>query len=102
MIRRPPRSTLFPSRRSSDLIVFDLDYEHLLLVTHEDSAAAVGREYAAYLDRHDIVLDRKSTRLNSSHVEISYAVFCLKKKTSFLRVTCPSCFIRWICTIHPA
>src|SRR5690349_22032190 len=36
-------------------------------------------------------LDRKSTRLNSSHVEISYAVFCLKKKNTACRVVCPAC-----------
>src|SRR5690349_23249941 len=87
MIRRPPRSTLFPTRRSSDLsrihrlggkmkklcgleaLLFPL----LFLVT---AAAA-----QSYPSRPVSFEDRKSTRLNSSHVEISYAVFCLKKKT---------------------
>src|SRR2546429_6581836 len=73
MIRRPPRSTLFPTRRSSDL-------PH---VRHPGGAAVrgarevdVGHEALA----GPVVLDRKSTRLNSSHGYISYAVFCLKKK----------------------
>src|SRR2546430_11212776 len=68
MIRRPPRSTLFPyttlfrSRRA----VEDVDLVCLVV----DAAQR------AHPDR----LDRKSTRLNSSHSQISYAVFCLKKK----------------------
>src|SRR2546430_12275874 len=67
MIRRPPRSTLFPYttlfRSLPDLELHQL--EDLLVVDH------VGLEE---------ILDRKSTRLNSSHSQISYAVFCLKKK----------------------
>src|SRR3989442_6922838 len=66
MIRRPPRSTLFPYTtlfRSARCQVYMLDMGALL----------AGTKY-----RGD--LDRKSTRLNSSHVRISYAVFCLKKK----------------------
>src|SRR5437870_10865441 len=73
MIRRPPRSTPFPTRRSSDL--------HLAEVLDVlPDARHLGRRGAA---RHPHVHhgeDRKSTRLNSSHVAISYAVFCLKKK----------------------
>src|SRR5205807_3479452 len=79
MIRRPPRSTLFPTRRSSDLLLLDGDRDHLVL---ED--ARVPRLFGALLRRErDLVHflpDRKSTRLNSSHLVISYAVFCLKKK----------------------
>src|SRR5256885_12784070 len=67
MIRRPPRSTLFPTRRSSDLTVTGV------LVRDR---GAVGEGRAGDGDRRD----RKSTRLNSSHLVISYAVFCLKKK----------------------
>src|SRR5438874_6695817 len=77
MIRRPPRSTLFPyttlfrSRRVHD-------------VTHRVSGRRVVQGRARRRARHGLALrrarDRKSTRLNSSHVEISYAVFCLKKK----------------------
>src|SRR5476649_1649773 len=65
MIRRPPRSTLFPYTTLSDL---DRDSSRAV------PARAHGRRR---LDRGG---DRKSTRLNSSHTVISYAVFCLKKK----------------------
>src|SRR5947199_6464264 len=74
MIRRPPRSTLFPYTtlfRSQD---------HLHAGRHE-----VGDQRRDADPQVDVVtvsqlLDRKSTRLNSSHLGISYAVFCLKKK----------------------
>src|SRR2546426_8411816 len=76
MIRRPPRSTLFPyttlfrSEVFSLRVAPDLEVRVVLLVRereHHDRAARVSK-------------DRKSTRLNSSHLVISYAVFCLKKK----------------------
>src|SRR5690349_22853512 len=81
MIRRPPRSTLFPyttlfrSPTSSSC-----NGERSEPITEEGS---VRGHVAAREDRGDEPRrrqDRKSTRLNSSHVEISYAVFCLKKK----------------------
>src|SRR5438045_9566312 len=73
MIRRPPRSTLFPyttlfrslSRRLNEKIVLP------------DLGISV---QVVALKGHVVRLDRKSTRLNSSHLGISYAVFCLKKK----------------------
>src|SRR2546426_2296006 len=76
MIRRPPRSTLFPYTtlfRSQDLVgVVELVAELLVeLCQQRDGLAGIG----------ELVQDRKSTRLNSSHLVISYAVFCLKKKT---------------------
>src|SRR5690349_24177054 len=77
MIRRPPRSTLFPTRRSSDLRPL------LQPVWHGVQRAPGGRGAAVHQRRRAggaRPRDRKSTRLNSSHVEISYAVFCLKKK----------------------
>src|SRR3712207_8589756 len=85
MIRRPPRSTLFPYTtlfRSADALLLeggDL-VEHLLLQRLDVLGSA------AEADREGVLLpgparDRKSTRLNSSHANISYAVFCLKKKT---------------------
>src|SRR3712207_7977789 len=95
MIRRPPRSTLFPYTtlfrswdRSIDLIAswkpervavthfgaYD-DVEHHLAELKRWLATMAG--WAADLDED---ADRKSTRLNSSHANISYAVFCLKKK----------------------
>src|SRR5436305_9064952 len=72
LIRRPPRSTLFPYTtlfRS----VLDLDRPVAVLLV------AILHVISDGDDAHGIV-DRKSTRLNSSHVRISYAVFCLKKK----------------------
>src|SRR5215471_14102374 len=75
MIRRPPRSTLFP-------------YTTLFRARQGPPggrAPAPGRAARDAADR-----DRKSTRLNSSHVEISYAVFCLKKKKR-----CDGIRMRW-------
>src|SRR5256885_9571472 len=80
MIRRPPRSTLFPyttlfrSRSGAAEGRQPFSAERAALV-RERSAAGVGAR-----GRGRRSLDRKSTRLNSSHLVISYAVFCLKKK----------------------
>src|SRR3712207_7408788 len=85
MIRRPPRSTLFPYttlfRSREQIVVVDEDQGHSGATTagrpgFQTLVAEVG------LGRVGLVmgLDRKSTRLNSSHANISYAVFCLKKK----------------------
>src|SRR2546421_4973871 len=88
MIRRPPRSTLFPTRRSSDLCGFRS--EEVCDSTHASSSSVAARTdaaseaWAAVSIRVPISLDRKSTRLNSSHDQISYAVFCLKKKNTGL------------------
>src|SRR3712207_7461059 len=86
MIRRPPRSTLFPYTtlfRSPEVVDVGRveDDQPLLESTLEGGQAALD----AGLDvLHRVAqirrLDRKSTRLNSSHANISYAVFCLKKK----------------------
>src|SRR5436305_8493639 len=67
MIRRPPRSTLFP-------------YTTLFRSEFDNAAPRIWRAIAGEDLRPAAGLDRKSTRLNSSHVRISYAVFCLKKK----------------------
>src|SRR5690349_23108790 len=75
MIRRPPRSTLFPYTtlfRSEWVLAVGNPFDLTSTVT-AGIISAKGRDI-------DIIKDRKSTRLNSSHVEISYAVFCLKKK----------------------
>src|SRR6266403_4742290 len=72
MIRRPPRSTLFPYTtlfRSNDLLAAG---------PHSVTSHRQRKRRRSMRSRSS--LDRKSTRLNSSHVEISYAVFCLKKK----------------------
>src|SRR3712207_7601708 len=97
MIRRPPRSTLFPyttlfrSVAGADLVghaggravLEDLVAELGLEVDGDEVAVLGGAvdagEHAEAL-AHDRDLDRKSTRLNSSHANISYAVFCLKNK----------------------
>src|SRR2546427_1495505 len=89
MIRRPPRSTLFPyttlfrSRAAGLGDLVDLQPEHLPR-GGEEQEVGVRRGDEQVLD--EVLLaggrapDRKSTRLNSSHSQISYAVFCLKKK----------------------
>src|SRR2546428_10230169 len=89
MIRRPPRSTLFPYttlfRSVSDFNVpqrFVLNYLWQLPSPKQGVAKALlgGWETTAIWNWQSG--DRKSTRLNSSHDQISYAVFCLKKKTN--------------------
>src|SRR3712207_8731088 len=99
MIRRPPRSTLFPYTT-----LFRSELITLLIAGHETTATALawacerivrtpgvlhrlreeaeagGSDYADAVVNETLRLDRKSTRLNSSHANISYAVFCLTKK----------------------
>src|SRR5688572_32712580 len=80
MIPRPPRSTLFPTRRSSDLT---RHREERTPCAVEDELGDVGAHRAGAPgvgEARKHAVDRKSTRLNSSHSQISYAVFCLKKK----------------------
>src|SRR3989449_4917815 len=93
MIRRPPRSTPFPTRRSSDLLAL-ADAVSVAARVSERGHADLARPGAAdvHADEPERASDgrvgapagaeedRKSTRLNSSHGYISYAVFCLKKK----------------------
>src|SRR2546430_6754689 len=89
MIRRPPRSTLFPYTtlfRSCGLgdgvpAGYDHDGAGCDAVCVRDSVAELrARESTAERECRSALRDRKSTRLNSSHSQISYAVFCLKKK----------------------
>src|SRR3712207_8546553 len=82
MIRRPPRSTLFPYTTlfRSYLEGVDLRPVRALTSAADVRAALGGPLPSAGLDPAEVVRDRKSTRLNSSHANISYAVFCLKKK----------------------
>src|SRR3712207_7754869 len=95
MIRRPPRSTLFPYTtlfRSHQVEVLDLltDLNRtrgttVVMVLHDLNLAARYADHLVALADgrvHAAGGDRKSTRLNSSHANISYAVFCLKKKKS--------------------
>src|SRR2546429_2485666 len=87
MIRRPPRSTLFPyttlfrslpvaGKRQAQLARADLINHAAVLRVH----AKLERLLAVGIQGKEVAEDRKSTRLNSSHGYISYAVFCLKKK----------------------
>src|SRR3712207_8399254 len=84
MIRRPPRSTLFPyttlfrSVPNREVVRGPLPH----VTRHVIEFVAVGRERLDWRSAQQLRTDRKSTRLNSSHANISYAVFCLKKKTN--------------------
>src|SRR5256885_5564574 len=78
MIRRPPRSTLFPYTTLFRSLVLGRHQPHTAFL--QEAANDVVRRALDDLD-HAANIDRKSTRLNSSHLVISYAVFCLKKKT---------------------
>src|SRR3712207_8285230 len=93
MIRRPPRSTLFPyttlfrSHPGDGELLVVRGLEHGQQVPRGDAgleaaAVAAPAHDAVLRDLHvaDLAGDRKSTRLNSSHANISYAVFCLKKQ----------------------
>src|SRR3712207_7212040 len=88
MIRRPPRSTLFPyttlfrsgARRESGIKLLAVESSYVgrrqvFSVSPDPTSGGCGGEPFAHTAQ-----DRKSTRLNSSHANISYAVFCLKKK----------------------
>src|SRR2546430_11438860 len=84
MIRRPPRSTLFPYTtlfRSHRYAGGVLEKTGHAPAAQELVSDAVESEPPALSKRQFVTEDRKSTRLNSSHSQISYAVFCLKKKT---------------------
>src|SRR2546430_2836695 len=90
MIRRPPRSTLFPYTtlfRSARLRgTYDASGEATVVKIKMDVQDMPAKDLEAFLPALGVnlpkgaSLDRKSTRLNSSHSQISYAVFCLKKK----------------------
>src|SRR3989454_9186432 len=98
MIRRPPRSTLFP------YTTLFRSLERFMVPGLKDAQDSYAETLGAYVQAHTAWLDlgcghqvlpswrgdRKSTRLNSSHLVISYAVFCLKKKiVSRARILCP-------------
>src|SRR3712207_7058821 len=77
MIRRPPRSTLFP------YTTLFRSFKHSVGTFVRSKTVPKGAKSCSIgtnLTKLDALLDRKSTRLNSSHANISYAVFCLKKK----------------------
>src|SRR2546430_9361939 len=92
MIRRPPRSTLFPYTtlfRSIDLPGFGCQDQALGGFGRLSSSNGQVRFQIKWLDKapRGYPIDRKSTRLNSSHSQIPYAVFCLKKKKQSIQYT---------------
>src|SRR2546430_6283334 len=92
MIRRPPRSTLFPYTtlfRSQDLQAYWWSEDEVndrlreIMDRSYEQVSALAVEERVSLRTAAQMIDRKSTRLNSSHSQISYAVFCLKKKKKY-------------------
>src|SRR2546421_140665 len=83
MIRRPPRSTLFP---------YTTLFRSAMNSCFPKAARAAGFGYDELIQ--EVVRDRKSTRLNSSHDQISYAVFCLKKKMLTMTNLSTECLIQ--------
>src|SRR3712207_8947068 len=86
MIRRPPRSTLFPYTtlfRSNEALPLAQELSHPYSLAFAFGFAAWIHQYRR--EGRLAQEDRKSTRLNSSHANISYAVFCLKKNTNQLQ-----------------
>src|SRR3989454_7465112 len=95
MIRRPPRSTLFPYTTLFRSIAVRCDDSNMRGVRasqlRRDADLSSDDNVRLLIDSFDdrrsaFVLDRKSTRLNSSHLVISYAVFCLKKKKKSISI----------------
>src|SRR2546430_7355514 len=95
MIRRPPRSTLFPyttlfrsleqrQREADAAVAGGASYFHTLVHV----VGSVRERIEPPVDLFNHAQDRKSTRLNSSHSQISYAVFCLKKKKKKISANC--------------
>src|SRR2546430_4273909 len=97
MIRRPPRSTLFPyttlfrSHRIRDGCAQTVARPIDIILAVFDRIADGGDLHLGHREqRNHFAQDRKSTRLNSSHSQISYAVFCLKKKNNLSHSPTPS------------
>src|SRR5256885_12148868 len=85
MIRRPPRSTLFPYTTLFRSVISHRGRPRRVQPDRQIAPGHAGEE-------RPVLGDRKSTRLNSSHLVISYAVFCLKKKKQTRSDTAPTCF----------
>src|SRR5258708_29919868 len=97
MIRRPPRSTLFPYTTLFRSALRENQWDATRFVPTGLSHGNVPNVYAELgVDVRDVAMgDRKSTRLNSSHQIISYAVFCLKKKKKITKLSQPAILNRW-------
>src|SRR2546430_10986598 len=91
MIRRPPRSTLFPYTTLFRSVGADRHDAHL-----------PDHRLLHWWAHRRPLADRKSTRLNSSHSQISYAVFCLKKKKKSKMDSCRCNFLECTLTFSPA
>src|SRR5258708_15377950 len=96
MIRRPPRSTLFPYTTlfRSELLALFREVDHIVdtgikIKDRHPGAVLLFEDDPAFAG---LYIDRKSTRLNSSHQIISYAVFCLKKKRKNILYSQVKCF----------
>src|SRR3712207_8194494 len=100
MIRRPPRSTLFPYTTLFRSVAAGLG-QRVLRLARFQRADVVGHVRVAGGELVDLP-DRKSTRLNSSHANISYAVFCLKKKKQHTQISnCQHCDVIEVTDHHP-
>src|SRR5256885_9877547 len=98
MIRRPPRSTLFPYTtlfRSMLLVFLDQDFGFAVYFVDRN----LDRDLSLVACLYCAHIDRKSTRLNSSHLVISYAVFCLKKKKNRRPTTSSNVTSHIICAV---
>src|SRR2546430_4568211 len=100
MIRRPPRSTLFPyttlfrsrlfvaAARVNESSDDELAYAYYCGNISATDQSRIPYDRRRFARAYNAQADRKSTRLNSSHSQISYAVFCLKKKNRYMHVHC--------------
>src|SRR2546430_11555626 len=91
MIRRPPRSTLFPYTT-----LFRSPFAALLWALPARTRVRAGRLLVRGAPVRRVWQNRKSTRLNSSHSQISYAVFCLKKKNMHVQEFSISVYVVWL------
>src|SRR5256885_12478709 len=102
MIRRPPRSTLFPyttlfrsvGRAFGSMILANYFSATVGLCLLFPLVRSLGLLDASRAGFYELPRDRKSTRLNSSHLVISYAVFCLKKKKTYIHSLPLICILR--------
>src|SRR5690606_41045319 len=97
LLRQPPTSTLFPYTTLFRSLGPVIDDWYHLVIDSSVTPANLGTQAQSLIDYGGLraTIDRKSTRLNSSHVKISYAVFCLKKKKKHHSKILPSQNLCW-------